>query len=80
MSIEKQLNDETPSKGDEFTRCLPPRNCPYRAADVATGLPCALCDLPVVHPDVEYRVEWYAAGEQRRSRFHLACYHLWFDS
>ena len=73
-------NDETPSAGDEFTRCLPPKNCPYRSADAATGLPCALCGHPIEHPGVEYTAEWHTAGELRRCRFHLVCYHLWFDS
>lgn len=80
MSTENQFNDETTSEGDDLTRCLPPKNCAYRSADTATGLPCSLCGLPIVHPDVEYTAEWYAAGEQKRCRFHLACYHLWFDS
>ena len=80
MSTENELKDQTPTEGGEVPRRLPPKNCPYRSADAATGLPCALCGRPIVHPDVEYTVEWRAAGEQRRCQFHLVCYHLWFDA
>lgn len=80
MSTENELSDETSLGGGDFTDSLPPKNCPYRSAHAATGLPCALCGLPVVYPDVEYTAEWYAAGGLRRCGFHLVCYHLWFDS
>jgi hypothetical protein len=38
------------------------------------------CDLPIIQPEVEFALEWETAGQLRRCRFHLVCYHLWQDS
>ena len=73
-------NDDVALQKQLLSRELPPKECLYRSVDAASGQLCALCDLPINQPDVEFAVEWETAGQLRRCRFHLVCYHLWQDS
>jgi hypothetical protein len=73
-------DDEVWLKRQLLLRELPPKKCTYRSAGTASGHLCALCELPIVRPDVEFTVEWDEAGEHRRCVFHLVCYHLWSES
>jgi hypothetical protein len=73
-------NDDVSLKGQLLSRQLPPKDCLYRSVGSASGQLCVLCDLPIIQPEVEFALEWETAGQLRRCRFHLVCYHLWQDS
>jgi len=55
-----------------------PREVPSKIwGGPGSGQPCALCDKPIRHEEVEYELEVHIDENARQLRFHLVCQSVW---